>query len=95
LLFQEGLALCEHGDRVGAERCFLHLMEHREGSHFASLDTGLRGHKARHNLAVLYCEQGRIAEAEAQWRAALAEQPNFAPALLGLRQLIDKRLVAS
>ena len=58
LLFQEGLVRREHGDRVGAERCFLHLMEHWEGSHFASLDTGLRSHKARHNLAVLYREQG-------------------------------------
>jgi len=91
LLFQEGLVRREHGDRVGAERCFLHLMEHWEGSHFASLDTGLRSHKARHNLAVLYREQGRLAEAEAQWRAALAEQPQFTPAVNGLRQLRDAR----
>jgi Tfp pilus assembly protein PilF len=62
-------------------------MQNREGSHFASLDTGLRSHKARHNLAVLYFEQGRLAEAEAQWRAALAEQPQFTPALTGLKQL--------
>jgi len=93
LLFQEGLVRREHGDRVGAERCFLHLMEHWEGSHFASLDTGLRSHKARHNLAVLYREQGRLAEAEAQWRAALAEQPQFTPALSGLKQLLDARQV--
>jgi len=95
LLFEEGLALREHGDRVGAERCFLHLMENREGSHFASLDTGLRGYKARHNLAVLYCEQGRFAEAEAQWRTALAEQPNFEPASAGLKQLCVRHAIAS
>jgi len=91
LLFQEGLVRREHGDRVGAERCFLHLMQNREGAHFASLDTGLRSHKARHNLAVLYREQGRLAEAEAQWRAALAEQPQFTPALNGLKQLLGAR----
>jgi len=91
LLFQEALVRREHGDRVGAERCFLHLMEHWEGSHFASLDTGLRSHKARHNLAVLYFEQGRLAEAEAQWRAALAEQPQFTPAVNGLKQLWGAR----
>ena len=53
----------------------LRLLEAREGEHFASIDAGLRGHKARHNLAVLYTEQGRAAEAEAQWQAALAAVP--------------------
>jgi tetratricopeptide (TPR) repeat protein len=38
-------------------------------------------------LAVLYFEQGRTAEAEAHWRAALAEQPAFEPAWLGLGEL--------
>jgi hypothetical protein len=40
---------------------------------------------------VLYREQGRLAEAEAQWRAALAEQPQFTPALNGLKQLLGAR----
>jgi tetratricopeptide (TPR) repeat protein len=35
-------------------------------------------------LALLYRAQGRPADAEAQWRAALAEQPDFAPAWAGL-----------
>jgi len=32
-------------------------------------------------------EQGRAAEAEAQWRAALAEEPRFGPAEVGLAEL--------
>jgi tetratricopeptide (TPR) repeat protein len=87
LLFQEALVRREQKDFAGAEACFLRLLEHREGAHFASIDTGLRGYKARHNLAVIYHEQGRWPEAEAQWRAALAEQPGFGPAWLGLGEL--------
>jgi tetratricopeptide (TPR) repeat protein len=36
---------------------------------------------------VLYQEQGRLAEAEAQWRSALVEQADFVPAWLGLGEL--------
>jgi GT2 family glycosyltransferase/tetratricopeptide (TPR) repeat protein len=87
LLFQEALGRQEVRDPAGAEACLLRLLEGREGKHFASLDAGLRGHKARHNLAVLYQGQGRRVEAEAQWRAAAAEAPGFAPAWLGLGEL--------
>ena len=84
-----------HGDLAGAEQSFLQLIHRREGAHFGSLDTGLKGYKARHNLAVIYVEQGRLAEAEAQWRAALAEQPAFTAALTGLEHLGRQRAMAS
>jgi tetratricopeptide (TPR) repeat protein len=87
LLFQEGLVRRELGDAAGSEACLLRLLEGREEAHFASVDAGLRGGKARHNLAVLYQEQGRLAEAEAQWRAALAEQADFVLAWLGLGEV--------
>jgi hypothetical protein len=51
---------------------------------FASVDAGLRGYKARHNLAVVYCRQGRFAWAEAQWREVVRERPDFLPGWLGL-----------
>ena len=51
------------------------------------MDVGLRGYKARHNLAVLCQEEGRPAEAERHWQAALAEQSHFTPALLGLGEV--------
>jgi hypothetical protein len=46
---------------------------------------------ARHNLALVCLEEGNLAEAEAHWRAALAEQPGFAPARLGLGEVSRRR----
>lgn len=87
LLFQEALLRREQGDRAGAEQCLLRLINGEEAPHFASVVEGLRGHKARHNLAVIYQEQGRFREAEAQWLATVREQPNFTLAWLGLGEL--------
>jgi tetratricopeptide (TPR) repeat protein len=87
LLFLEGQLRHEQGDLVRTERCFQELLELRPGAHFASLDAGLRGHKTRHQLALLYRDQGRLAEAEAEWRAAVTEQPDFLPAWLELTEL--------
>ena len=40
-------------------------------------DPGIRGHKGRCVLAEVYRGWGRVAEAEAQWRAAIALQPDY------------------
>jgi tetratricopeptide (TPR) repeat protein len=87
LLFLEGRLRRDQGDAVGAEACFLRVLATQERSHFASVDIGLRGYKTRHNLATFFQDQGRLAEAEAQWQACLAEQPGFLPARLGLAEL--------
>ncbi|MCS6852345.1 MAG: glycosyltransferase [Gemmataceae bacterium] len=79
LLFREGVLRMEAGDVVGAEECLWAILRLPARSQVcAGVDTALRG-KTRHNLAVLYRSQGRLAEAEAQWRAALAEGPDFGP----------------
>jgi glycosyltransferase involved in cell wall biosynthesis/tetratricopeptide (TPR) repeat protein len=87
LLFLEGILHRERGDVTAAEACWLRLLDQREENHFASVDGGLRGPKARHNLAVLYLEGRRYAEAEAQWRSALTADPDYLPALFGLGEL--------
>lgn len=87
LLFDEAVMLREQGDNAGAETNLLRLLGGQEPAHFASVDTGLRGYKARHNLAVLYREKGREAEAEAQWQEAVRAQPDFRPGWLGLAEL--------
>ncbi len=87
LLFLEALVRREQGDKSGAEANLLKLIAGREGAHFASVDAGLRGYKARHNLAVIYQEEGRLAEAEAQWTSVVREQPSFLPAVLGMGEL--------
>jgi GT2 family glycosyltransferase/predicted Zn-dependent protease len=87
LLFDEAGLRRDENDFVGAEACLLQLMAKQDGPHFASVAEGLRGYLARHNLAVIYREQGRFAEAEAQWRAAAQEQTKFTPARFGLAEL--------
>jgi tetratricopeptide (TPR) repeat protein len=84
LLFIESNLRKEGGDRAGAKAALTRLLTTKPGQQFASIDVGLRGYKGRHNLAVLYSEEGRFAEAEAEWGLALAEQSDFLPALLGL-----------
>jgi glycosyltransferase involved in cell wall biosynthesis/tetratricopeptide (TPR) repeat protein/predicted O-methyltransferase YrrM len=86
LLFVEGVLLRERGDLAGAERSLLRLLDARPAGHFASVDAGLQGYKARHNLGVVYHQQGRAEEAQAQWRAAVAERPDFLPGWLGLAE---------
>jgi tetratricopeptide (TPR) repeat protein len=54
LLFLEGQLLRAHGDLGGTERCLLRLREPEVGGHLGSRDTGLRGFKGRHELALVY-----------------------------------------
>jgi glycosyltransferase involved in cell wall biosynthesis/tetratricopeptide (TPR) repeat protein len=84
LLFWDSNLRKERGDLAGSEAILLRLIHEKPGAHFASVPDGLRGHKARHNLAVLYFQQGRVGEAEAQWKAAVAQRPDFLQSWLGL-----------
>jgi tetratricopeptide (TPR) repeat protein len=91
LLLAEGLALRELGDLQGAENRLLQLMNVREGAHFASVDPDLKEVKAPHNLAVIYCDQGRLAEAEATWCGIIDGHPQFLPGLVGLAEVYVKQ----
>ena len=87
LLFRQSGLQQSRGDLAGAEATLLHLLTSRSGEHFASVTDGLRGYKGRNNLASILYKQGRFAEAETQWRMALAERADFFPAELGLGEL--------
>jgi tetratricopeptide (TPR) repeat protein len=93
LLAQEGHLRGERNDFAGAEASYRQLLVHRETDHFASVPVGLNGYLSRHNLAVLYEKQGRHAEAEVQWRAAVTEQPEFIQGWYALEDfyLVQKR----
>jgi GT2 family glycosyltransferase/tetratricopeptide (TPR) repeat protein len=93
LLFQEGLLRDSQADDA-AEACWLRLIGTTDSPHFASVAEGLRGYKARHQLALHYDRRGRHAEAEAQWQAALKERPDFTPAWLGLGDLYVRQGMA-
>jgi glycosyltransferase involved in cell wall biosynthesis/predicted Zn-dependent protease len=88
LLFQQGVVQRGLGDQAGAEASWRKVLETPPGEYFASVPEGLRGHLTRHNLAALYREQGRHAEAEQQWRAALEDRPDYEPAWRGLADLL-------
>jgi tetratricopeptide (TPR) repeat protein len=59
----------------------------RPGAHFASLDPELRGPRTRHHLALAYRAQGRLDDAEEQWRLALVERPDLVLAWLELAEM--------
>jgi tetratricopeptide (TPR) repeat protein len=85
LVFLESILLGELGDLRGSENCLLRLVQ--PGARFHATDPGLCGYKARQNLGVLYGRQKRFVEAEAQWKAVLAEQSGLIPAWLALADL--------
>jgi glycosyltransferase involved in cell wall biosynthesis/Tfp pilus assembly protein PilF len=91
LLFLDSLLRQDRGDAAGSEAALRRLLGEQPGAHFASVDAGLRGHKGRHNLAVLCLKQGRLAEAEALWRRATRERPDFLPAWVGLGECLLRR----
>jgi len=91
LLFIESIFLTEKGDNRRAETLLQQLIGGRDDEHFASVATGLRGYKARHNLAMICLGEKRWSEAEAQWRAGLLDEPNFLQAWVGIGESLLQR----
>ncbi len=88
LTFLEAVLLSELGDLPAAEALLVHLLEDQPAAPLSiGTSPGMRGHMARHNLARIYRAQGRTAEAETQWRAALAQRPDSVPSLFELGRL--------
>jgi tetratricopeptide (TPR) repeat protein len=91
LLFQEGLLRARRGDAGGAEACFRELVRSPlcvvRNIRLLSRAEGLHGYLARYHLALALSDQGRVTEAETEWRAALEEQPDFIPAEIELAKL--------
>jgi tetratricopeptide (TPR) repeat protein len=87
LLFVEGVLLAEEGNFAEAEACLVRLLQSQVVPDLPHLHPGLRGYLGRHYLAGVYCAQGRLLEAEAEWRKALADWSSFTPAWRGLGEL--------
>lgn len=87
LLFLEAGLQRDSKKYATAEQLYRRLLDGREAPHFASVDTGLRTHKAHHNLGLVYLDLGWLGQARDQWRAALANHPGFVPSLLALGEL--------
>jgi O-antigen biosynthesis protein len=77
LLFRQGLLAQAMGCSEEAEEAYRGALANRGERHFSSVDPGVLGYKARHNLALVYRELGQEDLAELQWRHIVAEAPAF------------------
>jgi tetratricopeptide (TPR) repeat protein len=77
LLFWQGQLLRDQGDFLGAEKCLLELIRREPGDYFGVTDEGLRKYMAPHTLGLVYWEQGRVQDAEKQWKAIVGAHPAY------------------
>ncbi len=88
LIYMEGVLRKEMGDPAGAEPCLQYLLgAGAQPQQFVSMDSGIFGYLARYHLGDVYLQQRRLAEAEAMWRAVVAESPDYSNAWLGLTEV--------
>jgi tetratricopeptide (TPR) repeat protein len=87
LLNEEALLCYAGGDLPGAEACLLRLLQVPPRTYLLGAEAGLGGYQARHTLGIIYREQVRLADAEAQWRAVVQERPEHTASWVGLADL--------
>jgi glycosyltransferase involved in cell wall biosynthesis/Flp pilus assembly protein TadD len=91
LLFRRGILAHRCGRLREAELAYLAALSGGDERHFSSLDPGICSFKARHNLAVVYADMGRLADAETEWRRVVNEAPEFAPGWRGLGETLVRQ----
>jgi hypothetical protein len=85
LLFVEALARQALRDLAGAEACLRRLVAgEADVPRLSGIDLSVIGARARHNLAAVLLEQGRVAEAEVEWRGLVEQEPGYTLAWRGL-----------
>lgn len=77
LRFWQAQLLHDRGDLAGSERCLLDLV--RMGPAVGTAESGLRNYVVPHTLGLVYSAQGRVAEAEARWKAVVDSYPVYKP----------------
>lgn len=87
LLFRAGMIQHHFGQLTEAERYYIQAIEQRPERYFASIDDGIGGYKARHNLALVYQDMGNLDRAAQQWQLILKERPEYRPACHGLADI--------
>jgi GT2 family glycosyltransferase/tetratricopeptide (TPR) repeat protein/2-polyprenyl-3-methyl-5-hydroxy-6-metoxy-1,4-benzoquinol methylase len=88
LTFRRAMLLHERGELQESARTYLALLAARPERHFTSVDRGILGFKARHNLAHVYGDLGDLGRAEEQWRLVTEEAPRFRAGWLGLGETL-------
>jgi len=90
LLFNMGIILHQQGDLPGAARAYEAILEGSSDAYLRSVDVGIGGFKARHNLALVYQEMGDTEAAIEELQRALAEAPAFEPSQRALAGLLGQ-----
>jgi tetratricopeptide (TPR) repeat protein len=88
LRFRDAVLLHEAGRLREAVQVYLDILQGDEERHFSSVDRGIKGFKARHNLAMVYQDLGDLPSAEEQWRLVVAEMPRYRPGWRGLGDVL-------
>ena len=88
LLFNQGMVCHQLGDLPAAERAYRAILDDGGAEpYLRSVDVGIAGFKTRHNLAILYRDMARLADAARELRAAVTEEPAFVPSWLAWGEL--------
>jgi GT2 family glycosyltransferase/tetratricopeptide (TPR) repeat protein len=88
LQFRRALLLHESGRPRDAAEAYQDLLASQEERHLSSVDRGLKGFRARQNLAAIYAELGQLARAEEEWRRVVEEVPEYRPGSRGLADVL-------
>jgi tetratricopeptide (TPR) repeat protein len=84
LRFRQGVYFHEIGCLEEAERTYRELLDLDAERHFSSIDRGITGFKARHNLAIVLTDLSDLVAAEEQWRTIVHEVPCYRQGWRGL-----------
>jgi len=91
LLFRQGVLAHRFGDLEAAEETYRATIANNEDRHFSSVDVGITGFKAHHNLALVLVDRERLDLAELQWRLAIQDNAEFLEAWRGLVEVLMKQ----
>ncbi len=90
LLFRRSILHLELNQLDLAARDMEQVIQESIDRTFQSLDQGITGHKAFHNLGVIYEQQGKFRDAENCWQQAIQLCPAFSVSWLALARLYLK-----
>ena len=84
LLFRQAMFDHQAGRLEESAATYQRILSESCERHFTSIDAALAGNKSRHNLAMVYEDNGRWDQAEEQWRGILREAPDYQLAWRGV-----------
>jgi tetratricopeptide (TPR) repeat protein len=96
LRFREGQIAHTQRQLAAAVAAYQSALSNDDQRHFSSIDPGIVGYKARHNLALVYEDLGRHDLAELQWRRVTELAPRFRPAWRAIHDgLVTRQMESS